>query len=53
MILSMTTTVLRTTQITVGLPPEQAMALFTPEGERRWAEGWDPHYLEPDRRDGP
>jgi hypothetical protein len=41
MILSMTTTVLRTTQITVGLPPEQAMALFTPEGERRWAEGWD------------
>jgi hypothetical protein len=53
MILSMTTTVLRAAEIIVGLPREQATALFTPEGESRWAEGWDPHYLEPDRRDGP
>jgi hypothetical protein len=49
----MTTTVLRATEITVGLPHAQAMALFTPEGERRWAEGWDPRYPEPDRREGP
>ena len=43
----------RSAEITVGLPPDQAMALFTAEGERRWADGWDPHYPEPDRRDGP
>ena len=47
----MPTTVRRATDITVDLPPEQAMALFTPEGERRWAEGWDPRYPEPDRRE--
>lgn len=29
------------------------MALFTAEGERCWAEGWDPHYPEPARREGP
>lgn len=29
------------------------MTLFTAEGERRWAEGWEPLYPEPDRRDGP
>lgn len=52
MILGMSTTVLRTTEITVGLPPEQAIGLFTPEGERRWADGWDPHYPEPHRREG-
>jgi hypothetical protein len=43
----------RSAEITVGLPPDQAMALFTAEGERRWADGWDPRYPEPDRRDGP
>ena len=53
MILSMSTTVHRATEITVGLPPDEAMALFTPEGERRWADGWDPHYPEPGRREGP
>ena len=52
MILRMTTTMRRASDITVGLPPEQAMALFTPEGERRWTEGWDPQYPEPDRREG-
>jgi hypothetical protein len=30
--------------LTVDLPPEQALRLFTPEGERLWAEGWDPRY---------
>ena len=44
---------LRATEITVDVPPEQTIQLFTPEGERRWAEGWDPQYPEVDRRDGP
>jgi hypothetical protein len=30
--------------ITVPLPPEKAIALFTPAGERAWAPGWDPHH---------
>jgi hypothetical protein len=49
----MTTTARRATEITVDLPPERAMELFTAEGERRWAEGWDPHYPQADRREGP
>jgi hypothetical protein len=53
MILTMSATVRRAVEITVGLPPEQAIALFTPEDERRWADGWDPHYPEPRRREGP
>jgi hypothetical protein len=53
MLLSMSKTVRRATGITVALPPEQAVALFTPEGERRWADGWDPHYPEPHRCEGP
>jgi CubicO group peptidase (beta-lactamase class C family) len=44
-------TMRRSTEITVAVPPDQAMSLFTPEGER-WAEGWDPQYPVPDRRDG-
>jgi hypothetical protein len=48
----MTITVHRTVEITVGLPADQAMALFTPEGERRWAKGWNPHYPVPERREG-
>jgi hypothetical protein len=28
--------------VRVPLPPELALPLFTPRGERRWAEGWDP-----------
>jgi hypothetical protein len=53
MILNMSTTVRRTAEITVSVTPEQAIALFTPEGERRWADGWDPQYPEPRRREGP
>jgi len=49
----MTTTVHRSAEITVSLPLRQAMELFTPEGERRWADGWDPHYPEAARRAGP
>jgi hypothetical protein len=43
----------RSTEITVELPAEQAMKLFTPEGERRWADGWNPQYPEAHRREGP
>lgn len=43
----------RSAEITVRLAREHAMPLFTAEGERRWAEGWDPRYPEPTRRDGP
>jgi hypothetical protein len=53
MILNMSTAVRRATEITIGLPPEQAMALFTAEGERRWVNGWDPQYPEPGRQEGP
>jgi len=31
----------------VPLPMAEAFDLFTPEGERLWAEGWDPRYLQP------
>ena len=31
----------------VARPLREAFALFEPEGERAWAEGWDPHYLQP------
>jgi hypothetical protein len=44
---------LRATEIAVDLPPEEAMKLFTPEGERGWADGWDPKYPQPDSREGP
>jgi hypothetical protein len=53
MIPDMSRTVVRATEITVELPAEEAMKLFTPEGERRWADGWDPQYPEADRREGP
>jgi hypothetical protein len=53
MILHMSRSVIRTTEITVDLPPQQAMELFTAEGERRWVDGWDPQYPDADRREGP
>jgi hypothetical protein len=53
MIPGMRRTVLRATEVTVDLPVEQALKLFTPEGERIWADGWDPQYPEADRREGP
>jgi hypothetical protein len=34
----------RTGTITVPLPPHEARALFTPEGERAWVPHWDPHH---------
>jgi hypothetical protein len=43
----------RSAEITIGVPRETAVALFTAEGERRWANGWDPRYPQRGRRDGP
>jgi hypothetical protein len=37
----------RAHDFTVELPVAEAFQLFTPEGERAWAEGWDPRYLQP------
>jgi len=37
----------RTHSFVVERPVAAAFALFTPEGERRWAEGWDPVYVHP------
>jgi hypothetical protein len=28
----------------VSRPPDEAIALFTPEGERAWVAGWQPRY---------
>ena len=28
----------------VQVPPAEAIELFTPSGERRWAHGWDPSF---------
>lgn len=43
----------RSTVIAVALPPERAIDLFTPEGERKWSEGWKPVYPRPGRTAGP
>ncbi|HUL57033.1 MAG TPA: hypothetical protein VLT60_08540 [Usitatibacter sp.] len=37
----------RTHSFVVERPVAKTFPLFTPEGERRWAEGWDPSYLHP------
>lgn len=34
-------------RIQVALPPEEAFRLFTPRGERDWANGWDPMFPAP------
>jgi hypothetical protein len=33
-----------TITISVPLPADEAIALFTARGERRWVEGWDPEF---------
>lgn len=37
----------RTGFLRLRLAPDAAVALLTPEGERRWIEGWAPEYLHP------
>lgn len=34
-------------RIYVALPAEQAFQLFTPRGEREWADRWDPTFPVP------
>jgi hypothetical protein len=36
----------------VRLPPELAIGLFTPRGEREWAQGWEPVFPADDADDG-
>jgi hypothetical protein len=40
-------------ELIVHRPPGPALALFTPEGERAWASGWDPAFPAPRRTVGP
>jgi hypothetical protein len=46
-----TTHFIGTSDITVALPPPDAITLFTPEGERLWAgsDSWNPQYPDPSR----
>lgn len=37
----------RVAAFVVPLPADRAFALFTPEGEKSWADGWHPEYLHP------
>ena len=39
-------------ELTVNLPREATLALFTAEGERAWAPGWDPAFPAPQRTEG-
>jgi len=34
-------------EISVPLPPDRAMGLFTPKGEEDWVPGWRPNYVSP------
>ena len=45
----------RSAELTLRLPQPEALSLFTPEGERRWAggHGWDPTYPDVSRTNGP
>ena len=37
----------RAASFVLALTVREAFELFTPEGEKAWAEGWDPEYLHP------
>jgi hypothetical protein len=39
--------VVRSHSFTVASPMAEAFRLFEPEGERAWAQGWDPRYIFP------
>jgi hypothetical protein len=39
--------IVRTHHFELPMPPAEAFEFFTPEGERAWADGWDPRYLHP------
>jgi hypothetical protein len=42
----------RSHELRVALPPERAMHLFTPVGERLWVDGWDPVFPAGEQGDG-
>ena len=42
----------RSASFELDLPLAEARGLFTAEGERLWAEGWDPLFPDPERREG-
>ena len=48
---SLPSRVVCTGSVRVPLPVEHALPLFTPRGERRWAEGWDPAFPAEDADD--
>jgi len=37
----------RSSAFVLALPVGRAFELFTPEGEKSWAQGWEPDYLHP------
>ncbi|HEX6373739.1 MAG TPA: hypothetical protein VF006_32730 [Longimicrobium sp.] len=37
----------RSATIRLDVPPGRAFGMFTPVGERAWAQGWDPEFLHP------
>ena len=49
----MTNTITCTAELTVNRAADQTLTLFTPEGERAWAPGWDPGYPAARRTRGP
>lgn len=38
----------RSGEVRVALPPDEAIRMFTAEGERAWAPGWAPEYPDAD-----
>ena len=40
-------------ELNVNRPRAPTLALFTAEGERAWAPGWDPAFSAPERTEGP
>ena len=40
-------------QLELDLTPHEAIELFTPEGERSWAPGWSPVYVDAEPNETP
>ncbi|APV48644.1 hypothetical protein BWI17_02450 [Betaproteobacteria bacterium GR16-43] len=43
----MSARIVRSHSFILAWPVERAFPMFTPEGERAWAEGWNPRYVHP------
>jgi hypothetical protein len=48
----MPATISHSAELTVHRPIEESLALFTAEGERTWAPGWNPSFPVPGRTEG-